>query len=180
MVGAFILTTWAALAAGPAPWGPKGVATESRHTGFVLPPCIGVGGCAPYITVHCDGASPRVYGLSITGDDTVLDALAQVPGLPPVASRKRIWLERPAAHGGESQVLPVDWKGITACGRAETNYALRAGDRIYVEDRQLFVCEGKLVRLSPFDCAVIWVRDVVENALAVVRSFVSKRPPEAE
>src|SRR5262249_53141465 len=68
------------------------------------------------------------------GNETVLDAVAQVAGLPKVASRCRMWVARPAGPDNPCQVLPVDWKAITQRGAAATNYSLMAGDRIYVEE----------------------------------------------
>jgi polysaccharide export outer membrane protein len=63
----------------------------------------------------------------------VLDAIAKVQGLPPVASLKKIWVSRPSPAGHPcSTVLPVDWKAITQGGQTTTNYQLLPGDRIYI------------------------------------------------
>src|SRR5262249_3257532 len=73
----------------------------------------------------------QVYRVSITGNETVLDALAQIQGLPPVASKKKVWIARATPHG--DQIFPVDWCGITKRGSADTNYQLFPGDRVYVD-----------------------------------------------
>src|SRR5262249_19802688 len=55
-----------------------------------------------YAITDGGGAGEQVYRFSATGNETILDAVSQINGLPPVASRKRIWLARPApAHEHE-------------------------------------------------------------------------------
>jgi hypothetical protein len=64
----------------------------------------------------------------------VLDAIAQVGGLPPVAAKNEVWVARANCHaaGGAPEILPVDWCGVTQRGEAETNYQIFPGDRVYV------------------------------------------------
>ena len=79
----------------------------------------------------------------ITGNETVLDAIAQINGLDTVSSKK-IWIARPAPKGsGCDHILPVDWYGITQRADTATNYQLYPGDR-------LFVAEDKLVAFDTF------------------------------
>ncbi|MEZ6069577.1 MAG: polysaccharide biosynthesis/export family protein [Pirellulales bacterium] len=74
-----------------------------------------------------------VYKFAATGNETVLDALAQVPGLSDL-STKRIWVARPAPDEPDrDRELPVDWKAITSGGGTETNYQLLPGDRLFIE-----------------------------------------------
>src|SRR5207302_9173214 len=53
-------------------------------------------------------------------------------GLPPVASKSRLWLARPGEHESDGDVFPIDWCGITQRGSTATNYQILPGDRIYV------------------------------------------------
>src|SRR5262249_17854023 len=75
-----------------------------------------------YIVTDGGGFGEQVYRVSITGNETVLDALAQINGLPAVASKKKIWLARATPDKIHPMVLPVDWCGITQRGSAATNY----------------------------------------------------------
>jgi polysaccharide export outer membrane protein len=80
------------------------------------------------------GVGPTVTRLPLTGDETVLDALSQIQGIPPEATGRRIWVLRKApGHGGANTRLEVDWRGITQRGEMRTNYPLLPGDRLYIE-----------------------------------------------
>jgi polysaccharide biosynthesis/export protein len=86
-----------------------------------------------YIIFDGGGFGQQVYELPSTGNETVLSAIAKVQGLPPVSSKKKIWVARPAPCGhGCDQVLPVNWRAITEGGSTCTNYQLFPGDRIFV------------------------------------------------
>jgi polysaccharide export outer membrane protein len=87
-----------------------------------------------YIITDGGGYGAQIYRLPATGNETVMDALAQINGLPTVASKKQIWLAR-AIPGdyGPPKVFPIDWCGMVKRGSAETNYQVYPGDRIYVE-----------------------------------------------
>jgi hypothetical protein len=74
--------------------------------------------------------SKRAYRVSIAGKETVLDALASLPG-PPITHAYELWVERPSPTSGVS-VLPVDWPAIVDKGDLTTNYELLPGDRIYI------------------------------------------------
>lgn len=86
-----------------------------------------------YVIFDGGGFGEQVLRLPVTGNETVLDAIGQVQGLPSVASRSHIWIARPNRHGNEDgAILPVDWKAITRRGNTTTNYQLLPGDRLYV------------------------------------------------
>jgi protein involved in polysaccharide export with SLBB domain len=86
-----------------------------------------------YVITDGAGFGMQVYRFPITGRETVLDAIGNIRGLPAVASKKRVWVARPApACSGCLQVLPVDWLAITRGGATGTNYQLFPGDRVYV------------------------------------------------
>jgi polysaccharide export outer membrane protein len=101
-----------------------------------------------YIIADGAGYGQQVIALPATGNETVLDAIARVQGLPPVASLKKIWVARPSPAGNPcSQVLPVDWKAITQAGRTETNYQLLPGDRIYISADHLITVYNYIDKL---------------------------------
>jgi polysaccharide biosynthesis/export protein len=85
----------------------------------------------------------------ITGNETVLDAIAQMEqGAPNIAS-KTIWVARPApANSGHDQILPVDWNAITHGGLTATNYQILPGDRIYVADDRAIAAYSVIAKLT--------------------------------
>jgi polysaccharide export outer membrane protein len=85
-----------------------------------------------YVIYDGAGVGQTVSRLPITGNETVLDAIAQVSGLTGVSSKQRIWIARPSPVGAEHQILPVNWRAISECGDVATNYQLMPGDRLFV------------------------------------------------
>jgi polysaccharide biosynthesis/export protein len=90
-----------------------------------------------YIITQGAGIGDNVRRLPITGNETVLDAIAQVNGLSQVSS-KNIFVVRPlASHPEKPAILPVDWDAITRRGATATNYQVLPGDRIYIAEDPL-------------------------------------------
>jgi polysaccharide export outer membrane protein len=109
---------------------------------------------AYYIVTDGGGYGEQVYRFPSTGNETVLDAMSQIYGLPAVASKSRVWVTRPSPGETPSyKVLPVDWKTITRGGGSSwTNYQVLPGDRIYVAADPLVTLDTKLGRLfSPLE-----------------------------
>lgn len=106
-----------------------------------------------YIITDGGGFGEQVYPFPITGNETVLDALSNIYGLPAVASLKNIWIARATPDGSPyPKILPVDWKGISQYGSASTNWQILPGDRIYVKAQGIIHTDTKLARwLSPFE-----------------------------
>lgn len=106
-----------------------------------------------YVITDGGGYGEQVFPFPVTGSETVLDALANVNGLPAVASRRNIWVARRTPHPDQPwQILPVDWVGITQHGITATNYQLLPGDRIYVKAQRLVTIDTALARiLSPVE-----------------------------
>jgi polysaccharide export outer membrane protein len=101
-----------------------------------------------YVITDGGGFGEQVYRLPVTGRETVLDAVGQISGLPPVASKKHIWVARPcAAASGGQLTLPVDWKAITQGGIPDTNYQLFPGDRVYVRADALITLDSQLSKI---------------------------------
>jgi len=91
-----------------------------------------------YVITDFAGAGQQVVRLPHTGNETVLDAIANVGGLSAVSSKK-LWVARPAPTDCASgdQILPVDWCGITQKGQVKTNFQLLPGDRVFVMSQPL-------------------------------------------
>jgi polysaccharide export outer membrane protein len=107
-----------------------------------------------YVIMDGGGAGQQVVRLPITGNETVLDAIANVNGLSPVSSTHHIWVARPAPRdcGAPSQILPVDWFSVSTRGDPTTNYQLMPGDRVYVDAQAAVVVDTYLARfLAPIE-----------------------------
>ena len=88
----------------------------------------------------------------ITGNETVLDAIAQINGLSKLSS-KDIWIARPAPAGvGCDQVLPVDIESIMKGGSTATNYQIMPGDRVFIAQDQWVAFESIISKVTgPFE-----------------------------
>jgi polysaccharide export outer membrane protein len=87
-----------------------------------------------YYVITDSAGGEQVVRLPITGNETVLDAVAQVGGHAPAPGKRKVWVSRPAPKAGRpAQTLPVDWRGIAEQGVTATNYQLLPGDRVYVK-----------------------------------------------
>jgi len=107
-----------------------------------------------YVVTEGAGLGDTVTSFPVTGNETVLDAIANVNGLTQVSSKK-IWIARPTPNASEVQILPVDWKAITGQGQTVTNYQVLPGDRIFVAEDKMVAFDnafGKL--LAPFERAM--------------------------
>jgi len=104
-----------------------------------------------YVITEGAGLGDQVSRFPVTGNDTVLDAISNINGLTEVSSKK-IWIARPQPHTGQMQILPVDWRSMTASGVTATNYQIMPGDRVFVAEDGLVAFDthvGKLV--APFE-----------------------------
>jgi protein involved in polysaccharide export with SLBB domain len=106
-----------------------------------------------YVIADGGGYGETVVRLPCTGNETVLDAIAQIQGLPVVASKKQIWVARATPHDhAHPQILPVDWCSITQRGSSATNYQIYPGDRIYVNSDPLIRTDSFLAKaISPIE-----------------------------
>jgi RNA polymerase sigma factor (sigma-70 family) len=86
-----------------------------------------------YVLVEDPDGGSTVFRCPATGNETVLDALAQSKVSLIGIGKRRIIVNRPSEDGKGSQVLQVDWKAITQEGDTATNYLLQAGDRVCVK-----------------------------------------------
>jgi polysaccharide export outer membrane protein len=122
-----------------------------------------------YIIAAGAGFGEQIQRFPSTGNDTVLDALSRINGLPAVASQKRIWVARPCPDPGAAyQILPVDYRAITRCGDPTTNYQLRPNDRLFIDDDKLIALDTYLARIiSPIER----ILGVTLLGNATIRSF---------
>lgn len=105
-----------------------------------------------YVVYDGGGAGQQIYRLPITGNETVLDAVSQLNGLSAVADMRKIWVARSSCGRQCEQILSVDWEGITAHGRSDTNYQLMPGDRLFVQSDKFVRCDTRLGRImAPFE-----------------------------
>jgi polysaccharide export outer membrane protein len=106
-----------------------------------------------YIVTDGAGYGQQVVRLPITGNDTVLDAISQINGLAPQASKRHIWVARPTPTPScGDQILPVDWNAIVECGQTATNYQLMPGDRLFIKSDSLIATDNLLSKvLTPIE-----------------------------
>jgi polysaccharide biosynthesis/export protein len=85
-----------------------------------------------YVITDGAGAGDNVRRIPITGNETVLDAVAAVGGISQLSS-KTLWIARPAPGGGGcEQILPVNYEAITQGAETATNYQILPGDRVFI------------------------------------------------
>lgn len=102
---------------------------------------------AYYIISDGGGFGEQVARFQYTGNETVLDAIAQINGLAEVSSKK-IWVARPSPSDTcAAQILEVEWEDITALGQTSTNYQLMPGDRIYIQADHLVALNNKIEKI---------------------------------
>ena len=105
-----------------------------------------------YVITDGGGYGEQVYSIPVTGNETVLDAISKINGLPSVASKKRIWIARATPGCANPDILPVDWCGISRKGYGGANYQIFPNDRIYVDSDKLIRTDSWLAkRLNPVD-----------------------------
>ena len=97
-----------------------------------------------YIILQGAGLGDQLMQFPITGNETVLDALANVQGLSGTSS-DQIWIARPGRNVFDGhQMLPVNWCGITEQADPSTNYQILPGDRVFVRENALIAADTHL------------------------------------
>ena len=105
-----------------------------------------------YVITEGAGNGDNIVRLPVTGNETVLDAIAQINGLSRVSS-KDIWIARPAPSGvGCEQILPVDIEAIMKGGITATNYQVMPGDRVFIAQDSMVAFDTLLGKVTaPFE-----------------------------
>jgi polysaccharide export outer membrane protein len=108
---------------------------------------------ACYVITDNAGRGEQVLRFTVAGNETVLDVISQINGLPPFVAKSDIVLARPAPDdAGCGQVMPVDWIAITQRGCTATNYQVLPGDRIYIYADHMFTFGNFIDKMvSPFE-----------------------------
>ena len=100
-----------------------------------------------YIVLQGAGLGDGVYRFPVTGNETVLDAIAQIQGLEQVSSKK-IWIARPTSDRCRVQVMPVDWYAITERAEPQTNYQVMPGDRVFIAEDKLVAFDTYIAKIT--------------------------------
>lgn len=101
-----------------------------------------------YIVSQGAGLGDGITRVPITGNETVLDAIAQVNGLSRLASKK-IWIARPVPGARKcEQILPVNWNEITSSAGSATNYQILPGDRVFIAENKLIALDALLTKIT--------------------------------
>jgi protein involved in polysaccharide export with SLBB domain len=129
---------------------------EKHLGGFLESPVISINVYAYnskvfYVIMQGGGMGDGIYRMSLTGNETVLDALSQVNGLEQVSSKK-IWIARPTRDSNHVHILPVDYLAITEHASATSNYQILPGDRVFVAEDKLVAFDSQLAKiLTPLE-----------------------------
>ena len=123
-----------------------------------------------YVITQDGGQGDSVIRQPITGNETVLDAVANIGGISQFSS-SRLWIARPAPNGvGCQQILPVDWKEITEGASTATNYQLMPGDRLFIAADRLSKFGAVVTTvLRPFEQMFAFVSLSTSTANRIVR-----------
>jgi polysaccharide biosynthesis/export protein len=101
-----------------------------------------------YVIADGAGAGDIVQRIPITGNETVLDALAKSGGMTQFSS-KTMWVARPAPGGqGCEQILPIDYEAMTQGAETATNYQLLPGDRLFIAQDNLIGFNNTLAKFT--------------------------------
>lgn len=111
-----------------------------------------------YVVTQGGGLGDNVAEAPITGNETVLDAIARVGGISQISSTN-IWIARPAPNGvGCEQILPVNWDEISRGASTATNYQLMPGDRLYIAEDPMIRLDSIVSKYTrPFERLFGWV-----------------------
>ena len=105
-----------------------------------------------YIIIEGAGGGDQVIRIPVTGNETVLDAIAQLGGMSQISS-KTMWIARPTpGDSGTLTKLPVNWIDITRHASMATNYQILPGDRLVIQEDRLITADRLLAKiLTPFE-----------------------------
>ena len=100
-----------------------------------------------YIITEGAGFGDQIVRAPVTGNETVLDAIANIGGISRLSS-KNIWISRPTPNcNGCDQILPVDWQAITKGANACTNYQILPGDRVFIAEDRLTALDSLISKI---------------------------------
>jgi protein involved in polysaccharide export with SLBB domain len=114
-------------------------AVEKQLSTFVKEPQVAVDVFAYnsknyYVITQSATQGDNVQQFPITGNETVLDAVAHLGG-PSVPVSAALFVARPASSPvGREKILPVNWQEISRGGSMDTNYQLIPRDRLIISE----------------------------------------------
>lgn len=89
-----------------------------------------------YVVTKLNGGD-AIETAPITGNETVLDAIAQMGGVAK-PNGHNIWISRPSSQGTTAnRILQVDYEQITSGANPLSNYQLLPGDRLFIEAKPM-------------------------------------------
>jgi protein involved in polysaccharide export with SLBB domain len=100
-----------------------------------------------YVVIEGAELGDQIHRIPIVGNETVMDALAQVRGL---RHRGRvIWVDRPASVSGpqKAEILRVDLNAIVERGDQSTNWPIFPGDRVFITPANVSLLRDSPTRL---------------------------------
>ena len=105
-----------------------------------------------YVITQGAAVGDNVRRFAVTGNETVLDAIAQINGISQLSST-HIWIARPAPGNLNcEQIMPVDWTAITQGAVTATNYQILPGDRIFIAQDEMVTLNNLVSKIiSPFE-----------------------------
>lgn len=123
-----------------------------------------------YVITQGAGLGDDVVRMPVTGNETVIDAVANIGGISQVSSTK-MWIARPAPNGvGCEQILPVDWNDVAQGASTATNYQLMPGDRLFIAQDRLTAFNTVVTKvLNPFERVFGFVSLATSAANRIVR-----------
>jgi polysaccharide export outer membrane protein len=91
-----------------------------------------------YLIFQGAGTGDTVRRIAVSGNETVLDAIASQGNIPANNNQYQIWIARPGLdRKGHEQMLLVDWRAITQLAETDTNYQILPGDRLYISEKKM-------------------------------------------
>lgn len=104
-----------------------------------------------FVIIQGAGFGDQILRFPSTGNETVLDALTQINGMPRFSSKK-LWIARPKPDGSCYQKLPVEYEAVVSGGSTATNYQLFPGDRLFIKEDSWIAVNSAVDKLiGPFE-----------------------------
>lgn len=99
------------------------------------PPSIATNSNRFFVITEQSAGRGKIQSMTITGNETVFDAITQAGGIADPNSTQ-VTIVRPPVDGvGVKTTLHVDWARVASRDPTATNYALNVGDRVYISPK---------------------------------------------
>ena len=102
-----------------------------------------------YMIFQGAGLGDTIRRVPISGNETVLDALAAQGRIPQNSNQYHIWIARPGLdRKGHKQILMVDWRAISQLAETDTNYQILPDDRLYISEKKMARLDNDLRNIT--------------------------------